>query len=232
MTTSWSFASSRMRRARPAGGRRDHHRQAEQEDEGADAGQAGSGRDMPIRMLLFGDSKWERTQTTSADGPGTGHPAPEPVAEVVSDLVAFAGDCAPRRPRIPLCPLAPDPDAPTPSSLGPTQASGTSSPLRASSCDPGIPICQTDLPLDWYQDEFRPYAEEYLALPDRTPESVLPWLDRVRTSPPSSTSATPAPARPLLHGRRDREARRALRRARSRTATRSRCRPCAGPRSA
>jgi len=44
--------------------------------------------------------------------------------------------------------------------------------------DPGIPICQTDLPLDWYQSEFQPYAEEYLALPDRTPESVLPWLDR------------------------------------------------------
>ncbi len=42
----------------------------------------------------------------------------------------------------------------------------------------GIPICQTDLPLDWYQEEFRPYAEEYLALPDRTPETVLPWLDR------------------------------------------------------
>ena len=35
---------------------------------------------------------------------------------------------------------------------------------------PDIPICQTDLPLDWYQDEFKPYAEEYLALPDRTPE--------------------------------------------------------------
>ncbi len=40
-----------------------------------------------------------------------------------------------------------------------------------------IPICQSDLPLDWYQDEFKPYAEEYLALPDRAPESVLPWLD-------------------------------------------------------
>ena len=40
-----------------------------------------------------------------------------------------------------------------------------------------IPICQSDLPLDWYQDEFKPYAEEYIALPDRTPESVLPWLD-------------------------------------------------------
>lgn len=44
--------------------------------------------------------------------------------------------------------------------------------------EPGLPICQTDLPLDWYQAELRPYAEEYLALPDRTPESVLPWLDR------------------------------------------------------
>ena len=43
--------------------------------------------------------------------------------------------------------------------------------------EPGIPICQTDLPLDWYQEELLPYAEEYLALPDRTPETVLPWLD-------------------------------------------------------
>jgi len=42
---------------------------------------------------------------------------------------------------------------------------------------PGIDLCQSDLPLDWYQDEFRPYAEEYLALPDRTPETVMPWLD-------------------------------------------------------
>jgi len=40
-----------------------------------------------------------------------------------------------------------------------------------------LPICQTDLPLGWYQEEFRPYAEEYLALPDRRPETVLPWLD-------------------------------------------------------
>jgi len=42
---------------------------------------------------------------------------------------------------------------------------------------PGMPICQTDLPLDWYQDAFKPYAEAYLALPDRTPETVLPWMD-------------------------------------------------------
>lgn len=44
--------------------------------------------------------------------------------------------------------------------------------------EPDVPICQTDLPLDWYQQAFRPYAEEYLALPDRKPETVLPWLDR------------------------------------------------------
>lgn len=43
--------------------------------------------------------------------------------------------------------------------------------------EPNIPICQTDLPLDWYQAEFKPYAEEYLALPDRMPETVLPWMD-------------------------------------------------------
>jgi quinolinate synthase len=43
---------------------------------------------------------------------------------------------------------------------------------------PDIPLCQTDLPLDWYQEEFKPYAEEYLALPDRLPGTVLPWLDR------------------------------------------------------
>jgi quinolinate synthase len=43
---------------------------------------------------------------------------------------------------------------------------------------PEIPICQTDLPLDWYQEEFKPYAEEYLALPDRKPATLLPWLDR------------------------------------------------------
>ena len=42
---------------------------------------------------------------------------------------------------------------------------------------PEMPICQGDLPLDWYQEEFKPYAEEYIALPDRTPASVIPWLD-------------------------------------------------------
>ena len=44
--------------------------------------------------------------------------------------------------------------------------------------EPEIPICQTDLPLDWYQEAFRPYAEEYLALPDRKPATVFAWMDR------------------------------------------------------
>jgi quinolinate synthase len=43
---------------------------------------------------------------------------------------------------------------------------------------PEIPICQTDLPFDWYQAEFKPYAEEYLALPDRKPATVFGWLDQ------------------------------------------------------
>src|SRR5262245_40803011 len=43
---------------------------------------------------------------------------------------------------------------------------------------PDIPICQTDLPLDWYQPEFKPSAEEHLALPDRLPVAVLPRLGR------------------------------------------------------
>ena len=42
---------------------------------------------------------------------------------------------------------------------------------------PELPLCQSDLPLDWYQEELKPYAEEYLALPDRRPETILPWLD-------------------------------------------------------
>jgi quinolinate synthase len=44
--------------------------------------------------------------------------------------------------------------------------------------EPEIPICQSDLPLDWYQEEFKPYAEEFLALPDREPETVLRYLDQ------------------------------------------------------
>src|SRR5687767_11282988 len=43
---------------------------------------------------------------------------------------------------------------------------------------PGMNICQTDLPLDWYQEEFKPYVEEYLARPARKHETVLPWMDK------------------------------------------------------
>ncbi len=44
--------------------------------------------------------------------------------------------------------------------------------------EPDLPVCQTDLPLDRYQEEFRPYAEEYLALPDHKPATVLAYLER------------------------------------------------------
>ena len=53
-----------------------------------------------------------------------------------------------------------------------------SPPERRFHLEPDLPICQEDLPLDWYQEEFRPYAEEYLALGDRRPATVLAWLDR------------------------------------------------------
>lgn len=41
---------------------------------------------------------------------------------------------------------------------------------------PGMDICQVDYPLDWYQEAFIPYAEEYQALPDRSLETILPWM--------------------------------------------------------
>ena len=37
-------------------------------------------------------------------------------------------------------------------------------------------ICQRDYPLDWYQEDFIPYAESYLALPDRKLTTVLAWM--------------------------------------------------------
>ncbi|MCH9689094.1 MAG: quinolinate synthase NadA [Gammaproteobacteria bacterium] len=37
-------------------------------------------------------------------------------------------------------------------------------------------ICQSDYPLDWYQTDYIPYAEEYLALPDRKLTTVLSWM--------------------------------------------------------
>lgn len=43
---------------------------------------------------------------------------------------------------------------------------------------PDLPLCQSEFPLDWYQAEFKPYAEEFLALPDRRPATVLRYLRR------------------------------------------------------
>ncbi|KTD82789.1 quinolinate synthase NadA [Legionella waltersii] len=37
-------------------------------------------------------------------------------------------------------------------------------------------ICQSDYPLDWYQEEFIPYAEEYQALPDRKLTTIVNWM--------------------------------------------------------
>jgi quinolinate synthase len=37
-------------------------------------------------------------------------------------------------------------------------------------------ICQSDYPLDWYQEDYIPYAEEYLALPDRKLTTILTWM--------------------------------------------------------
>lgn len=37
-------------------------------------------------------------------------------------------------------------------------------------------VCQDDYPIDWYQKEFLPYAEEYQALPDRDILTTLIWM--------------------------------------------------------
>ncbi|MEE8312186.1 MAG: quinolinate synthase NadA [Candidatus Binatia bacterium] len=60
-------------------------------------------------------------------------------------------------------------------SVTPPTPAATMSRIRL---EPDMAICQQDLPLDWYQEEFKVYAEEYLALPDRLPATVLPWMDR------------------------------------------------------
>jgi len=41
---------------------------------------------------------------------------------------------------------------------------------------PDQDICQVDYPLDWYQQEFIPYAEEYQQLPDRRPQTIIKWM--------------------------------------------------------
>jgi len=37
-------------------------------------------------------------------------------------------------------------------------------------------ICQNDYPLDWYQQEFLPYAESYQSLPDRDIVTIIAWM--------------------------------------------------------
>lgn len=37
-------------------------------------------------------------------------------------------------------------------------------------------ICQSDYPLDWYQEDFIPYAKQYQALPDRKLTTVINWM--------------------------------------------------------
>ncbi|MBA4697590.1 MAG: quinolinate synthase NadA [Legionella sp.] len=37
-------------------------------------------------------------------------------------------------------------------------------------------ICQKDYPLDWYQEDFIPYAEAYHALPDRKLTTIVEWM--------------------------------------------------------
>ena len=37
-------------------------------------------------------------------------------------------------------------------------------------------ICQKDYPLDWYQEDFMPYADEYMQLPDRKLTTILKWM--------------------------------------------------------
>ena len=41
---------------------------------------------------------------------------------------------------------------------------------------PDMSICQSDYPIDWYPEHFIPYAEEYLALPDRKLTTILEWM--------------------------------------------------------
>lgn len=42
---------------------------------------------------------------------------------------------------------------------------------------PDMQVCQDDYPLDWYQNEFLPYAEEYQSLPDRNILTTLLWME-------------------------------------------------------
>ncbi|MBS0359274.1 MAG: quinolinate synthase NadA [Proteobacteria bacterium] len=43
---------------------------------------------------------------------------------------------------------------------------------------PTMEVCQNDYPLDWYQQEFMSYAEEYQSLPDRDLITVMAWMKK------------------------------------------------------
>jgi quinolinate synthase len=66
----------------------------------------------------------------------------------------------------------------TSTTRSPADASSGLPPTSGLVLSPDLPVCQSALPLDWYQPELRPYAEEFLALPDRRPATVLAWMDR------------------------------------------------------
>lgn len=38
-------------------------------------------------------------------------------------------------------------------------------------------ICQSDYPIDWYQNDFTPYAKEYQALPNRKLTTICDWME-------------------------------------------------------
>lgn len=42
---------------------------------------------------------------------------------------------------------------------------------------PDMQVCQDDYPIDWYQQEFLPYAEAYQALPDRNMLTTILWME-------------------------------------------------------
>jgi len=45
------------------------------------------------------------------------------------------------------------------------------------SITPKMAICQSDYPIDWYQEEFTPYANEYLSLPNRKLSTICEWME-------------------------------------------------------
>lgn len=43
--------------------------------------------------------------------------------------------------------------------------------------DNDMAICQSDYPVDWYQADFAPYAQEYQALPNRKLTTICQWME-------------------------------------------------------